>query len=406
MSNRPLSDKLKRQAIEAVEANGNNVSKAARALKVNRATLQARLREAGWNHPGVEKPEKPQPEQLDVVQEHQLKLRVKALEAEKRDLVHRLSHAASEMSAWTAVGSTDLRVPEWIRPKKTKGVQHHATISALLSDTHFDEVVDAAEMGGVNAYNRAIAEVRLKRFFEGTIKLSRNYIAGVKIDGIVGMLGGDILTGEIHPELEQTNEAPCADSVVHWAEQLAAGVHMWREEFGYVHLPCVVGNHDRSKQKKQFKRRVRSSFGWLVYKMLEKEFKDDPKVTFLIPDAPDARFQIYDRWHLLNHGDEFYGGGGVGGNAVPIIRGDLKKQKRFASVGQPYDYSWYGHWHTRRRFGTIGVNGSLIGYNEFAAGCNFDFELPQQSMAINTPERGITIECPIFCHSEAEKKFW
>lgn len=406
MSNAPLSAKLQRQAIKAVESNGNSVALAAKELGISRTTLQSRLESAGWVRPEPSRKPKPQEEKLDAVEEHRLKQRVRALEAEKKDLAARLSRADSEMFAWTAVANSTLAVPNWTTPKKTKGGKHHAIISAMLSDTHFDEVVDAGEMGGVNAYNREIAERRLKRFFEGGIKLSRNYISGVRIDGVVCMLGGDILTGEIHDELIQTNEAPTTDSVVYWAERVSAGIGMWADEFGHVLVPAVVGNHDRSQKKKQFKRKVRSSFGWLLYKMVEKEFKNDSRVSFLIPDSADCRFQIYDRWHLLNHGDEFQGGGGVGGNAVPIIRGDLKKQKRYASVGQPYDYSWYGHWHTRRRYGTIGVNGSLIGYNEFAAGCNFDFELPQQSLAVNTPERGITIECPIYCHSEEEKKFW
>lgn len=398
---KPLSRESK-QAVAAMEVHGTQV-KAAKALGIARQTLQSRLADAGWSPP--EKPAQ-RAEPLDVVEEHSLKRRVKSLEQQNKALVERLSLAASETSAEQFLANTTLAPPEWLTPKPKKGSKHHATISVLLSDTHFDEVVDAAEMAGVNAYNRQIAEIRLRRFFEGTIKLSRNYIGGVEIDGIVCMLGGDILTGEIHDELIETNEAPAADSVVYWAERIASGIHMLREEFGNVLVPAVGGNHDRSSKVKKFKRRVRSSYGWLLYKMIEKEFKNDPRVTLMIPDSPDCAFPIYGYNHLLNHGDEFHGGGGVGGNAVPIIRGDLKKQKRYASVGQPYHYSWYGHWHTRRRYGTIGVNGSLIGYNEYAAGNNFDFELPQQSLAVNTPERGITIEAPIYCHSEEEKKFW
>ena len=35
----------------------------------------------------------------------------------------------------------------------------------MLSDTHFDEVVKAAEMNYVNAYNRRIADLRLETYF-------------------------------------------------------------------------------------------------------------------------------------------------------------------------------------------------------------------------------------------------
>ena len=42
-------------------------------------------------------------------------------------------------------------------PKKAKG--HRATACLLITDTHFDEDVDPAQVDGINAYDRTIAEV-------------------------------------------------------------------------------------------------------------------------------------------------------------------------------------------------------------------------------------------------------
>jgi len=43
------------------------------------------------------------------------------------------------------------------------------------------------------------------------------------------------------------------------------------------------------------------------------------------------------------------------------------------------------------------VNGSLKGYDEYAYVSNFSYEPPQQALAIVVPEKGITIQAPVFC---------
>ena len=67
-----------------------------------------------------------------------------------------------------AITAADTRPPKWLTPKKPRG-KHHATLVAILSDTHFDEVVNPDEVGGLNAYNRVIATQRLERWAEGVI---------------------------------------------------------------------------------------------------------------------------------------------------------------------------------------------------------------------------------------------
>src|SRR5262245_55760622 len=62
--------------------------------------------------------------------------------------------------------------PHWLTPKNpAKG--HRATLNLLLTDTHFDEVVDPAQIDGLNAYNREIAEIRLERWATSAVKLAK-----------------------------------------------------------------------------------------------------------------------------------------------------------------------------------------------------------------------------------------
>jgi hypothetical protein len=381
-------------AIEALRQTGS-IAKAAKVLGIPRTTTYSRVVNeivAGGTSVPV----------LDIVEEHALRLQNKQLKRERDDAVARALEETQRNEYVETLAGVKLDPPEWLI-QKPKGRTHHGIITAFFSDPHFDEVVRASEMNGVNAYNRQIANLRLQEFFQGAIKLTRDYIAGIKIDGLVLPLGGDMVSGNIHEELERTNEAPILDTCVYWSEQLAAGIEMLAKFFPKVHIPCVTGNHGRLRKKPQYKQRARDNYDWLIYQILKKEFRHNERITFDIPDGSDCRYNVYTTRMLLTHGDQFSGGNGIGGIAVPIMRGDAKKQKRESALGRSYDYMLIGHWHQRRNLGSVLINGSLKGYDEFAAGNNFDFEPPQQSMWVTTPERGVTIETPIMVQSKQEK---
>lgn len=342
---------------------------------------------------------------LNVFEEHGLQRRVKALESRNKELVEELVAQQEQGETLKLIDATSIDPPEWTL-HAPKGKTHHAIVTAFLSDPHFDEVVTAAEMNGVNSYNRKIAELRLRKFFDSTIKLTRNYIAGVKIDGLVLPMGGDMVTGNIHEELERTNDAPVIDTCLHWAEQLAAGIELQLKFFPKIFIPCVVGNHGRLHKKPQHKTSVRNNFDWLIYKIVEKHFRGNDRVSFQILDSLDCPYNVYSTRYLMQHGNQFHGGNGIGGIAVPIMRGDAKKQKSMAALNRSYDILHIGHWHQRKDLGSVLINGSLKGYDEYASFHGFDFELPQQSLWVTTPERGKTFSAPIFVMTEEEKRYW
>lgn len=282
--------------------------------------------------------------------------------------------------------------PKWLVPKKTrKG--HRGTVCTILSDTHFDEVVMPAEIGGINSYNRAIATARLQTYFEKVIEISRDYISHMDYDGLVLFLGGDLVSGDIHDELKETNEDTVLGTVVYWTTQLAAGIRLLQEYFGQVHVPCVVGNHGRRTRKPRMKLRARDNFDWFIAIQLAALFAEDPNVTFDVADSTDTLVEVYSTRHLLTHGDQVKGGGGIGGIWPPIKRLQARKQ-----VIVPHDVLVMGHWHQLIQAATNGliVNGSLKGYDEYASINNFAPEDPMQAYWIVTPEHGVTFQAPIF----------
>jgi hypothetical protein len=284
--------------------------------------------------------------------------------------------------------------PKWLSPDKPK--QKAATLVVMLSDTHFDEVVLPEEVDGLNAYNRAIAELRLERWTRNVVKLARHYLAGVKYDGCVVLLGGDLFSGDIHEELSETNEDTMIASCWYWSERVAAALDVLRQEFKRVHVASVVGNHGRMTRKPRAKLRAKTNFDWLLAKVVERHFQGTT-VTFSIPDGADAHVKIYEHGHLLTHGDQVSGGGGIGGIYPPIMRLRARKAQRYHATGANFSTLWLGHWHQYLPSPSLCVNGSLKGWDEYAAISNFQFEQPQQALAIVTPEHNVTIQAPVFC---------
>lgn len=285
--------------------------------------------------------------------------------------------------------------PTWLSSPSKSGKKHRGTPWLLLSDLHLDEVVQPAELRGMNAYNRKIAEQRLRNTFESTVKITRDYWTGLNYDGIVVALAGDLFSGDIHDELTQTNEDTMLGSILHWHDYLAAGISLLADEFGKVHVPVVVGNHSRRTRKPRAKFRARDNFDWFLGHLLARQFAGDKRVTFDVSESADTIVPAYDRSVMVTHGDQASGGAGIGGIWPPIMRLDARKRQRQAAVSQPYDLMVLGHWHTLTFGPNWIVNGSLKGYDEYAFTSNFGFEEPAQALWLMTPEHGKTWTCPI-----------
>jgi len=309
------------------------------------------------------------------------------------------------------VGTAKLAINELQLPKWTcapKAAKAPGVPKLMLSDLHWGERVRPEQIGGVNSYNIAIAHKRLRATIETTIALCKILDPNMKYPGIVIPLGGDMVSGNIHDELAASNELNTMPTVLDLYGQLVPAIKLMADTFGNVFLPCVSGNHDRDTKKIWSKDRNHTSFGWLLYQFLAAAFAGDKRVTFYIPDGSDALYRIYGTRYLLTHGDQFRGGDGIIGPLGPITRGEQKKNTRNAAVGQDYDVMEFGHFHKRLLSARLRGNGSLKGYDEYAAASNFGFEPPSQNFWVTHPDHGITFDAPVYCDEarKARKTDW
>lgn len=275
--------------------------------------------------------------------------------------------------------------------------------SLFLSDLHWGENVDPKQINGVNEYSLEIAHRRLRRVFDTALLMLMQHLYPHDYPGMALILGGDMVSGNIHEELRETNDASILAIVLDLFDHLVAGIDMLLAN-GIPHLfiPCVVGNHGRLDKKPRAKGAVQDNYEWILYQLLLRHYASDRRVTVIPSDSLDYVYRLFNTTYLLTHGDQFRGGAGIAGPFTPWALGDHKKRKRQNAIQQPYDYMIFGHFHTLVWGPSWIVNGTLKGYDEYSFRSNFGFEVPQQALWITHPKHGITVKLEIQAEDRAE----
>jgi hypothetical protein len=330
-------------------------------------------------------------------------------EAEKRarlrehmeDMVQEVRELRARMRFLDLV-SANREPPRILAREKSSGLREMTAI-ALASDWHVEEKVDPAAIAYVNEYNLAIASRRVERFFRAIIWQIEHHRADglVLIRELLLWLGGDLITGFIHPELIENNELAPIEAILWLKPLLINGLLTLLEVLGLDQLTvvCSYGNHGRTTDKSRIVTGYANSFEWLLYNVLADHFKGDPRIRFEITPSAHQYAQVYD-WKLhFHHGDEVRYNGGVGGLTVPLIK-RIAKWDRLKNC----DIHHIGHFHQYLDLGYGVVNGSLIGYNAYAQSIGAEPEPPQQAFYLLDSKRGKCQKTPLWVDEESPKK--
>ena len=393
MATKPLTDEKLREVLVQVEKHGGNVTHAAKALGMSRNTFQAQVEMARGR--GLTAPGKRDPLEVSRNEVRELKKRMSDIHAHNesaeqvRKEIYGLSAISADPPAWTV---------------KDKGGKGHGSIPfAFWSDWHYGEVVSKAETAGTNEFNRKIGKERVRRLVEGTIRLARGFAfregSAEKNSGIVVALGGDMISGAIHEELAETNEATPFECINDVMNLLVWAIDEMKKEFGKVFVPCVVGNHGRTTKKMRAKEAVYLSYEWNLYTMLERHYASDKNVSIFVPGETDAFFKVAGQRFLLTHGNALgvKGGDGIIGALGPIARGAVKLRSSEYKIGREFDYLIMGHWHQEIWLPRVIVNNSLKGYDEYARlFLRADPSRPSQCLWFVHPEHGITARISVY----------
>lgn len=298
--------------------------------------------------------------------------RAKALE---KDLAQ-AEHIAEQLAG---LRDQPIYPPTWLMPESTPSSR--AVLGLFLSDLHAGEVVDPDEILGLNAYNVDVFRKRIRRYFAAALEIGPRWASDCRLEGALVVLGGDLISGDIHLELQISNELTAHEQVALVVEEVEAGLHKCIEAFGRVHVVSVPGNHGRTTHKPTAKLYSRMSYDTLAASILRDRLEPRySNITFQIPRGRDAVVPVLG-WNIfVNHGDGLGSGGGQGfiGPLAPIVRGSKKVENQQFRAKRPFDLLLHGHYHTSANPGPVLSNGSVPGYTEYGNGLRAALEPPQQ----------------------------
>ncbi len=334
--------------------------------------------------------------------------RVRQLERELKDIGREKDTAEDVRRTIYRLAAQIPHPPKWVsQPGK---VGFPGVPMTMWSDWHWGEVVNPVEVGGVNAFNRTIAKQRLQILVDQTIDLAIRHMVKPEYPGIVICLGGDFFTGTIHDELRETNEGFVFQILAELQDHMASALRQMADAFGRVFCPCVVGNHGRTTLRPRAKGRVFENYEWNLYCQMERHFRGDKRIQFLIPGETDAYFTVLGHRFLLTHGDAVgvKGGDGIIGALGPITRGAIKVGRSEAQIGRDFDTLLMGHYHIYCPRGDASaalVNGTFKGYDEFARlVLRVPYARPLQALWFVHEKHGFTAQWPIYLDVQRRKK--
>lgn len=334
----------------------------------------------------------------DALAVFKLREELKDAKKDKEDLVARLAQAEDRLEQALAI--KDPKTPPRIKTKKVRGTRSASPV-IMASDWHVEEPVLPEQVNGRNEYNLEEAKRRSENFWDGAawmIKWLRNPLDGAipfSMRKAILWLGGDMITSYLHEENEETNLLSPLQAVLFAQALIIAGIdHLLAEcDLEQLVVVCNWGNHGRMHKRKRYKSAAKNNLEWLMYHTIAQHYEGDDRVVFQIAAGSHEYAELEGHWMRFVHGDDWLYQGGVGGLSVPLLRGIQRLEK-----GSPYpaELTVLGHFHTLQDFGSAIVNGSLIGYNEYALSKSFAYEPPQQGFFVVDEKRGKCLSTPLW----------
>lgn len=295
----------------------------------------------------------------DLLRSENASLKQRLRKERKADVIEeRLLDAVEE-----AVRTTPSILPVSVEKLWTPGDEDaHNLLIAPFSDTHAGETVDLEALDGANEYNWSIMEDRVARWVDAVISHADHYTD--PISRVLMPALGDMVSGDIHEELETTNEFPIAEQCWKFAHVMAQAAIRLAERFPQVDVCGVPGNHPRLK-KTPANKQVFNNFDWLAYKIVGILLEPYANISCEFPRAGQQVVKIGDKNLYIFHGD------GILSNMPGVPWGGVMRRadnikKDYANRGIIIDYFLLGHYHQANAVQNIWMNGAIKGPDEFS----------------------------------------
>lgn len=324
-----------------------------------------------------------------TVDEQVAHLRAKSLEQERE--IYRLSVAVGSqreikralIEAVTACGPFK-RVPWKTPPNPGKPV-----IPVLkLSDWHIGEVINPAETEGFGRYNWETAQRRIFGITTDFLRWVEMMRTCYRIDECHIFREGDLTSGNIHHELEVTNEFPAPVATAKAGFLLGEVVSRIAPHFAKVIVEGVdADNHGRLNAKPQAKQKAENNWCYLAAVIAAESLKAHKNVDFRFTPGMKCLADVGGQKFLIEHGDTVKSWMGI--PYYGLERERAREATRRMNTDRTFDYMSISHWHVPS-WGSDNIicNGSLTGTTEFDHSCGRHAHPAQVSFLVH-PEKGV-----------------
>jgi len=242
-----------------------------------------------------------------------------------------------------------------------------------ISDGHMGAVQDSDEIEGFGVFDPEICEQRQIMYAKKFLDWVGIHRTAYQIDECAIIVTGDLISGDIHLELQVTNAFPTPVQVVKASEVLTRQVAMVAPFFKKITVHFISeDNHARLTKKPQAKEAGYNSLNYLVGYIAQQNLAKHGNIEFNLYPMYEKVIGVSNRRYLISHGHGVMGWGGypyygihrkIGKEAsarMQIIMKDLTKAKQ---VG--FDKYIFGHWHTPFDFPLFSGCGSVSGTDAY-----------------------------------------
>jgi len=316
------------------------------------------------------------------------KASLKNLQAKYNQLLKLLEEKDSELAALIDINKANKNA-DIATPKSNK---REVVPVVVASDWHIEEKVSAAITNGLNEYSLDIAEDSIKQFFNNAITLINREKRDSVVKTVVLAILGDIINGVLRDEDLENNQTSSIDALSIARSLIYSGIKKMEQETGCkIVVICCVGNHGRMTEKIHYSNQIHNSLEYLIYKTLERDFRDHDNVEFHVSEAPYFMQKIFGIRIRYHHGHCCKYHSGIGGLGVPVLRKVAQM-----NLIEKADLDVIGHFHSMQIFSNVIINGSLVGSNGYSMSLGLPYEPPQQTFFLIDSKYGRSIVTPIF----------
>jgi len=268
-----------------------------------------------------------------------------------------------------------------------------------VSDMQLGSRIDLSQTGGINSHDWATWLAKLTKWEETVAQIIRERGSVVPLEGVILSFLGDIADGHgIFASQPYELDADIYEQVIYGARDIAQTIERLASRFPDISFTIygVGGNHGRIGRKGEAP--YRCNFDLLIYEFV--------RLPNTVCRFSEAWFQLVETWgwtHLLNHGDDVRGWGGL-----PFYGLARMVAKYNQVLRRPVNYTHSGHFHAEASIssaiGDVIINGAWPGGSMFSAKQLIESNVPVQLVHGITEASGIVWTRKVYLKTREESR--